>query len=198
MTSRTTLLVLALCVGLTLSQQQPSTVCPSGCADCRTDLGQTSCYACYRSSLSNGQCSGPAPANCQIVDSTGQCTTCERGFALDTTVTPANCQAQSTIAGCVLEYVATPNKCIVCDGGYPSDDLTQCTQPGDFDPDCLWGTVLQQCIRCNKDNLMAAAAGECVGRYLYGCLQENGIGRCNGCDMDNGFYMKFGTMCWHD
>jgi hypothetical protein len=179
-----------------LAQQAPA-VCPSNCADCRSVNGVVSCYGCFRSTFSADKkaCSGPALKNCLIVNLDGLCTQCESGFALDTANN--DCDAVKKINGCVLEQVDNPNKCIICNGSFPTDDLTACGKTPFADgSDCLWGTVLGRCARCRYDNLMAAYSGECVGRYLYGCLQENGVNRCNGCDHDQGFYMKFPTLCW--
>jgi hypothetical protein len=190
--------LIILSLVLTLTLQQVPTTCPANCADCRNVQGVVSCYACYNSAFNQQQtaCSGVAAPNCMIMGPNG-CTTCNVGFAFDPAT--GNC-VNGTIANCVLEYVDTPsNKCVSCNGSYPTDDLTACgNNPILPTDDCLWGTVMGQCIRCKYGNQMAAGAGECVGRYLYGCLQENSVGRCNGCDYQNGFYMKFDTMCWKD
>lgn len=170
--------------------------CAAGCADCRAESGKLVCYSCYRSSFSvAGDCTGQQLPNCQTANKEGVCTMCEWGFALDTVKN--SCASVSTIKNCVLEYVGALNKCVICSGGYPSDDQTSCKSAPDASV-CAWGTVLSKCSRCKYQNTMAAFTGECVGRYLYGCLQENGVGRCSACDAESGYYMKFADSCWKD
>lgn len=182
------LLATALCQG--------TSTCPAGCADCRSESGSLTCYVCYKSSFSaGGDCTGKQLTNCLHANKDGICTMCEAGFALDTEKN--SCETKTMIDNCVLEYVGTPNKCVICSNGYPSDDQTSC-KASSATSYCAWGTVLGKCSRCKYQNLMAAFTGECVGRYLYGCLQENGVGRCSGCDLANGFYMKFADSCWKD
>ena len=109
-------IVFALVIGVVLSQA--TNVCSPACADCRTDLGNTACYACYKSSIIGGQCTGPALDNCLIANSDGKCSTCLPGFALDTDLN--SCATKSTVNGCILEFVDTgSNKCVVCNGSYP-------------------------------------------------------------------------------
>ena len=191
--------ILVISSALVLAQT-PSTTCPAKCNDCQTDLGVTSCYACYNSTFNTQDfttCGGDSLPNCLIANRQGQCVQCLKGFALSST--DGTCGV-GAIKNCILEYVdQTSTKCAVCDGSFPSDDLTKCgTTPFADDDVCVWGTVLGNCIKCRYDNLMAGNAGQCVGKYLYGCLQENGVSRCNGCDHESGFYMKFGSMCWKD
>lgn len=182
---------------------QSANVCPAGCSDCRTDLGKTTCYACWNSTwrATQNDCQGAPLPNCLVANTQGQCTTCVAGFALN--VASGDCNTPGTIANCVLEYTGVAgasNQCLVCNGMAPSADLSTCVASDLVGPttDCIWATVQNTCVRCRYDNLMAAAAGECVGRYVYGCLSENGVGRCNECDHARGYYMKFGNLCWMD
>lgn len=177
--------------------QGAPTICAANCADCRTDSGVISCYSCFRSAYNAAKqdCSGVVIPNCLFMNIDGKCSQCELGYALD--IINNNCAAKGTITDCILEQVDAPNKCIICNGSFPTDDLTACGNKAfPNDADCLWGTVLGKCSRCRYDNLMAAYSGECVGRYLYGCLQENGVNRCNYCDHERGYSMKFPTLCW--
>ena len=191
------IVIFALLATAALAQIQ--TTCPDKCADCQTDLGVTTCNSCFNTTFAAdfSACNADPLQNCLIANRAMQCVQCLPMFALNST--NGTC-VPGKVKNCLLEYVDdAANKCVVCNGSFPTDDLTACSTDV-FPPtsDCLWGTVLGNCIKCRYDNLMAANSGQCVGRYLYGCLQENGIGRCNGCDHTNGFYMKFGSMCWKD
>jgi hypothetical protein len=101
----------------------------------------------------------------------------------------------------VLEYVDTPsNKCVSCNGSYPTDDLTACGNnpilhpPTTASGELSWDSASDASMATKWLPVPVSASA----RYLYGCLQENSVGRCNGCDYQNGFYMKFDTMCWKD
>lgn len=183
---------------LLISMIHAANVCPPKCSDCSLVDGKAVCKACFRSTLTkDGDCTGAQIPNCFEANDAGLCAQCEIGFALD--VAKNSCDTKSTIENCVLEYVTSEfgHKCVICLGGTVSDDQSSC-KAGDPSSPCLWGGLIGACAKCKYDNLMAAYSGECVGRYLWGCSVENGEGRCNGCDLERGFYMKFPNSCWRD
>lgn len=187
----------AITMLLLVAMSKCANVCPAKCSDCSLVDGVAVCKGCIRATLTQaGDCTGPQITNCVEAKADGKCAQCEIGFALDTVNN--NCNTKRTIDNCVLEYVgANGNKCAICSGGFPSDDQTSC-KTGDPSSVCQWGGLLGMCAKCKYENLMAAYSGECVGRYVWGCLAENGEGRCNGCDFDRLFYMKFPNSCWRD
>lgn len=218
-------ITLGLIALILIVNQVQANNCPTNCASCGLKDGSSDvfCFVCgYGKLWNNGDCSQKNPdANCSFHTAAG-CLGCSQGWYLN--LNTQKCEQVGTpIASCYAGanspsgkkmvsgplryrmnvpedqlYVSTPQvTCNVCDGFYPSSDMSQCSGPLIPGDNCQWGTLddygNNHCMKCKSGFISQVGVCQSSSGSNVGCIYQNANGQCVQCTQ--GYYMKYTGVC---
>ena len=193
---------------ITLTQAKLN--CDHGnCISCVANINYTrSCALCrYERTTVDGDCDGDIPIDkCEsYTNSDNLCKVCKEDYYLNsdfkgcTKIPYYNCR-WATLSGGDNSTVL----CQACDGKYPKQDLTGCTDE-DVRDTCKYGgyamnstpivspqdnstTGTKYCWACKKGFSRSANSTYCIPACYHGCYYCDLDNKCTTCDKYNGYY----------